>query len=276
MVNRAFVRFREFGHVRAIRRPHSTALPTRVGVVNSSIQSARIKWQRVWNSEHTELFRFRVEDEHCVRSGSSDDHGVFAKTRRVELIYPQEVGEIGGAGFAAGALKFYSRVFPEFPLASLDVQAAEMTAAERNPNIPVRAEVNAMWETSRSRQRVIFEFVRLWIKHVHLVRWGKGLRRGFPNGAVDGADRHTVARSGDHLLGVHIDAHPGLLSRYLSSLDIVEIQLFGVHFTHRVAAAIRPDAVLPIELQVVGVISSVNGDKFIGFRVIVTELHIVT
>src|SRR5271166_1609705 len=101
MVNRATMRFREFGHIRTIRRPHPSALPSRVGVINSSIQTTGVERQRVWDSEYTVLFRFRIKYEHCVRSGSSDDHGVLAETRRVELIYPQEIGEIGGAGFAA-------------------------------------------------------------------------------------------------------------------------------------------------------------------------------
>src|ERR1700730_19163494 len=117
MIDGASARFREFRHVRAVGHPKASALPTSIGVVNSTIQTTTIKRQRERDSEHTELFRLRIEYEHCVRSGSSDDHGVLAETRRVELIYPQEVGEIGGAGFAAGALKFYSRVFPEFPLA---------------------------------------------------------------------------------------------------------------------------------------------------------------
>ena len=73
-----------------------------------------------------------------------------------------------------------------------------------------------------------------------------------------------------------IDAHPGLLSTDLSPLYIVQIQLFRVEFTRRGTAAVGPDPVLPIELQVMSVVGGIDGNKFIGFGIVVTELHVVT
>ena len=106
MIHRAAARFRESRKVRAVGHPKASALPTRVRVVNPAIQTTSIIRHRVWDSEHTELFSLGVKNELCVRSGSSDEHGVLAEPGRVELIYPKVVRKIGTAGFLAGALEF--------------------------------------------------------------------------------------------------------------------------------------------------------------------------
>src|ERR1700693_1876479 len=106
MIHRAAARFRESRKIRAVGHPKASALPTRVGVVNPTIQTTSIIRHRVRDSEHTELFRLRIKYELCVRSGSSLDHGVLAEPRRVELIHPQVVGEVGTAGLLARALEF--------------------------------------------------------------------------------------------------------------------------------------------------------------------------
>src|ERR1700688_4418804 len=276
MIHRAAARFRESRKVRAVGHPKATALPTRFGVVNSTIQTTSIKRHRVRDSEHTELFRLRIKYELRVRSGPSFDHGVLAEPRRVELIHPQVVREIGTAGFLAGALEFQPRRVPELPLAGLGVQVPELAAAQRHPNSPVRAEVNPVGETSWRRQRVILEFPRLWIDHIQLVPRPSRYRRRIPDGAIDRADSLSVAPSWNRFLRVHIDPHPGLLSTYLSLWYIVKIELFDVEFTRRGTAAIGPDPVLPIYLQVVGVVCGIDRNKFIGFRIVVTEHHVVT
>jgi len=79
MVHGARAVFREPGEVRAVGHPKTSALPTRIGIVNSAIQTTSVIRHRVRHMEHHELFRLRIKYELRVRSGSRDEHGVFAE-----------------------------------------------------------------------------------------------------------------------------------------------------------------------------------------------------
>jgi len=87
-----------------------------------------------------------------------------------------------------------------------------------------------------------------------------------------GTDSHTVRRSGsqplhsrrsESFLGIHVDPHPGILSSRLSPSTLFD-QFWCVEFSQHVS--IGPDSVLPVELQVMGVVGSVDSNKLIRFE----------
>src|SRR4029077_1388228 len=99
-----------------------------------------------------------------IRSSSSDDHRILTKPEGIKLIYPQEIGGLGAPGFLSSARKFWSRQVPVREFSCFWIKASQVAAFGGDPHVPVRAEVNAVRETSRKRQRIIFEFPRLWIE----------------------------------------------------------------------------------------------------------------
>src|SRR6266576_545178 len=103
---------------------------------------------------------------------------ISIESEGIELINPKEVGVFGAACFHAGARELWSRQVPILECSSFGIQASEVPAARREPHCPVRAEVDAVRETSRKRQQEIFKFPRLWIEHKQFVLRTINLRNG--------------------------------------------------------------------------------------------------
>src|SRR2546425_11498417 len=100
--------FREFGQVRAVRRPNAASLPACSGIINTAIQTARIERDRIRQAKDCEFFRLRIEYQQRVRSCAGDDNRILSESERIELIHPQEIGILGAARFLPGARELWS------------------------------------------------------------------------------------------------------------------------------------------------------------------------
>src|SRR5262249_4482051 len=100
--------FRELRHIRTVRRPDAAAFPSRPGIVDASIHSAREERHRIGQPEHGELFRLWIEHDQRISRRAGDDDRILPHAERIELIHPQEIWILGAARLASCACELRS------------------------------------------------------------------------------------------------------------------------------------------------------------------------
>jgi hypothetical protein len=83
---RSFTAFLEPRRPVAACGPQSTPFPSRVWIVNTTIQALGIEAQRIGNAQHNHLAVF--QGDQAVVKVPSRDRNVLAKAQSIVLVYP--------------------------------------------------------------------------------------------------------------------------------------------------------------------------------------------
>src|SRR5262249_15180915 len=81
--------------VRTVVGPETTSLPVcRIGIVDTSIHTARIETERIRNAEMDPRIVLSIEREQRIRIRSCREWRILAQSRNVLLVHPIEVLEV--------------------------------------------------------------------------------------------------------------------------------------------------------------------------------------
>src|SRR5215831_1384740 len=82
--------------VRTVVGPETTSLPVcRIGIVDTSVHTARIETERIRNAEMDPRIVLSIEREQRIRIRSCRERRILAQSRNVLLVHPIEILEVG-------------------------------------------------------------------------------------------------------------------------------------------------------------------------------------